>query len=96
MLLFSDSKTGILERENITSLTSRYVTIPIFLLMCYLAGIPLRFLMLFFATGMLTVIITVLPIWESEIVQKDVTLVNLITEPKLRLFLIAVSSCRCI
>lgn len=68
------------------------VYIPIFLLMCYLAGIPLRFLMLFFATGMLTVIITVLPIWESEIVQKDVTLVNLITEPKLRLFLIAVSS----
>ena len=68
------------------------VYIPIFLIMCYIAGIPLRFIMMFFATGVLTVIITVLPIWESEIVQKDITLVNLITEPKLRLFLIAISS----
>lgn len=68
------------------------VYIPIFLLMCYLAGIPLRFLVLFFATGFLTIVITVLPIWESEIIQKDIAWVNLITEPKLRLFIIAVSS----
>ena len=68
------------------------VYIPIFLIMCFFAGIPLRFLALFLATGVLTVVITVLPIWESEIVQKDITIVNILTEPKLRLFMIAVCS----
>lgn len=68
------------------------VYIPIFLIMCYIAGIPLRFIMMFFSIGVLTVVITVLPIWESEIIQKDITLVNLITDSKLRLFIIAISS----
>jgi rod shape determining protein RodA len=68
------------------------VYIPIFLIMCYFAGIPLRFLALFLATGALTVVITVLPIWESEIIQKDIAIVNILTETNLRLFLIAVCS----
>ena len=68
------------------------VYIPVFLIMCFFAGIPLRFLTLFLATGVLTVVITVLPIWESEIVQKDIAIVNILTEPNLRLFIIAVCS----
>ena len=68
------------------------VYIPIFLIMCYFGGIPLRFLALFLATGALTVVITVLPIWESEIIQKDIAIVNILTETNLRLFLIAVCS----
>ena len=68
------------------------VYIPVFLIMCYFAGIPLRFLVLFLATGVLTIVITVLPIWESEIVQKDIAIVNILTETNLRLFLIAVCS----
>ena len=68
------------------------VYIPMFLIMCYMSGIPLRFIMMFFATGVLTVVITVLPIWEAEIVQRDIAFLNLITESKLRFFIIAVSS----
>ena len=68
------------------------VYIPVFLIMCYFAGIPLRFLSLFLATGVLTIVITVLPIWESEIVQKDIAIVNILTEPNLRFFIIAVCS----
>ena len=68
------------------------VYIPVFLIMCFFAGIPLRFLTLFLASVVLTVVITVLPIWESEIVQKDIAIVNILTEPNLRLFIIAVCS----
>ena len=64
------------------------VYIPIFLVMCYMAGMPLRYLMMVFLTGMLTIIFTVLPIWESQILQKDLIWMNILTDQRLRLILI--------
>ena len=64
------------------------VYIPIFLVMCYMAGMPLRYLMMVFLTGMLTIIFTVFPIWESQILQKDLIWMNILTDQRLRLILI--------
>ena len=64
------------------------VYIPIFLIMCFFAGIPLRYIMLCLACGILTIFITVLPVWEANILQKDIKFLNIITENRLRLILV--------
>jgi rod shape determining protein RodA len=64
------------------------VYIPIFLVMCYVAGIPFKYLFIFFACGLLTIFFTVLPIWEAEIYRKTVPIITLLTNMKLRLLLI--------
>lgn len=43
------------------------VYLPIFLVMCFMANIPLRYILLVLGTGLLTIFFTVLPIWHSEI-----------------------------
>lgn len=64
------------------------VYIPIFLLMCFVAGVPIRYLLLVFLFGMLTIIMTVLPVWESQIVKQDIPWVTLFTNFKLRMIVI--------
>jgi rod shape determining protein RodA len=64
------------------------VYIPIFLLMCFVAGVPIRYLLLVFLSGMLTIIMTVLPVWESQIVKQDIPWVTLFTNFKLRMIVI--------
>jgi rod shape-determining protein RodA len=46
------------------------VYIPIFLIMCYVAGIPLRFILYVFCIGLLTIIFTLMPLWEEVILKK--------------------------
>ncbi len=64
------------------------VYFPIFLVMAYVAGIPLRFVMLLFMGGMLTIVFTVLPIWESEIAGHSVRAIKILTNIQLRGILI--------
>lgn len=64
------------------------VYIPIFLIMCFVAEIPLRYIILVFSAGMLTIVFTVLPIWETEILQKNVPLIDVLTNFKLRLIVL--------
>lgn len=64
------------------------VYIPIFLLMCFVAGVPMRYLLLVFLSGMLTIIMTVLPVWESQIVKQDIPWVTLFTNFKLRMIVV--------
>lgn len=64
------------------------VYIPIFLLMCFVAGVPIRYLLLVFLSGMLTIIMTVLPVWESQIVKQDIPWVTLFTNFKLRMIVV--------
>ncbi len=64
------------------------VYIPIFLVMCYVAGIPIKYILMICIGGMLTIVFTVLPIWESEIYRKTVPIISLLTNMKLRLLLI--------
>ncbi len=46
------------------------VYIPILLIMCLMAGIPVRYLMILLLTGIITVVFTILPSWYKEIWQK--------------------------
>ncbi|MGP1586877.1 MAG: rod shape-determining protein RodA [Treponemataceae bacterium] len=66
------------------------VYLPIFLIMCYFAGIPLRYISFCIGVGVFSILFTVLPIWETEILNKDIKFINVITEKRLRFILIAV------
>lgn len=67
------------------------VFIPIFLFMCYMAAFPIRYLVMILATGLLAIIFTVLPIWESEIAKISVPLIGVLTNTKLLLVVIGTS-----
>lgn len=58
------------------------VYIPVFLAMCYFAGIPLRYLGIVFFTGVLSILFTVLPIWEDYIIRREIPLLRILSETK--------------
>jgi rod shape determining protein RodA len=64
------------------------VYIPIFLVMCFVAGFPVRYLGMLFFAGMLTIVLTVLPIWESAIAHQSIPVITVLTNTKLRLLAI--------
>lgn len=64
------------------------VFFPIFLIMCFIAGIPTRYVMMLFMGAVITIIFIVLPIWQSEILKSPVRLIQVLTNIKLRLLLI--------
>jgi rod shape determining protein RodA len=59
------------------------VYLPIFLVMCFMADIPLRYLMLVLCGGLTTLILTVLPIWQTEIFKKTVSVITVLLNYKL-------------
>ena len=61
------------------------VYIPIFLSMCFFADVSKKYLLIFLGVGFSTVMFTVLPIWESEILHKSIPLISVLTMPKLRM-----------
>lgn len=64
------------------------VYIPIFLVMCFIAGIPLRYIMYVLLFGIFTIIFAILPVWNSEISAHPVAAINILTTFKLRFILI--------
>ena len=64
------------------------VYFPIFLAMTFIAGIPVRYILFIFLGGMMTIIFTVLPIWESQIAHHSVIFIRVLTNTTLRLILI--------
>lgn len=68
------------------------VYIPVFLVMCYIANVPKRYILMIFSVGMVTILFTVLPIWEETIAKRDVALLNVLTNMKLRLIIILATS----
>lgn len=64
------------------------VYFPIFLAMTFIAGIPVRYILFVFLSGMMTILFTVLPIWESQIAHHSVIFVRVLTNSTLRLILI--------
>ncbi len=72
------------------------VYIPIFLVMCFIAGIELRYIFLIFATGMLTIIFAVLPIYQSEIAHVNYRAINILISGKLSFVVIAASFAVCL
>ena len=64
------------------------VYIPIFLVMCFVAGVPLLYILLILLAGMLTIIFTVLPIWQADIAKKSFELINVLTNMRIRIIVI--------
>lgn len=65
------------------------VYLPVFIFMCFMADIPLRYIMLVLCGGLATIILTVLPIWETEILHRAVPLIDVLKNTKLLLLVIA-------
>jgi rod shape determining protein RodA len=61
------------------------VYLPIFLAMCFMAGIPLRYLGMVLFGGALTIVFTVLPLWESSIYKHQVPSLRILTETRFTL-----------
>ncbi|MCR5217518.1 rod shape-determining protein RodA [Treponema sp.] len=55
------------------------VFLPIFLFMCFMAGIPLRYLFMIFFTLVLTLVFTVLPTWETQIARRSIPVIHLLS-----------------
>lgn len=64
------------------------VYIPIFIVMCFVAGVPLKFILFVSFTGCLSIFFTMLPVWQSEIVHKSYKVISILTNPKYRFLVI--------
>ena len=65
------------------------VYIPIFLLMCFFAGIPYKYLLYILSFGVLTIVFTILPVWNSEIAKNPFKILAIFTSKKLMTILIS-------
>ena len=63
------------------------VYIPIFFLMCFMAGIPYKYLLFLFGAGVSTIFFTVLPVWNEFIAHNSVAVILLLKNHILRLIL---------
>ena len=64
------------------------VYIPIFLIMCFIAGIPLRFILYVFFLGVLTMVFTLMPLWEETILKKGYIMSNLLKRSQISLIIL--------
>ena len=68
------------------------VYIPIFLVMCFMAGIPLRFLMFVLLFGLGTIFFAILPVWNEYIAVTSHPAISILTTSKLRFLLIGATT----
>lgn len=68
------------------------VYIPIFFIMCFMAGIPHKYLLFLFGTGAATILFTILPVWNEFIAHDSVTLIRVLTNQSLKAILIFASA----
>ena len=71
---------------------SASVYIPIFLVMCFVSGIPIRFLIFVMGAGFVTIFFAILPVWNQYIAKNSVALVASLTNFRLKLILIMASA----
>jgi rod shape determining protein RodA len=67
------------------------VYIPVFLVMCFMAGIPIRYVIFILGIGTGTIFFTILPVWNNVIAKSSLAVIGALTVPKLRLLLIMAS-----
>ncbi len=67
------------------------VYLPIFLFMCFMTAIPIRYIMLVVGIGTTTILFTILPIWQSEIAHRTIPAISILTDRKLSFLVIASS-----
>ena len=85
-LCFFSIPTGLILLQPDLGTASVYI--PIFLFMCFVAGIPLRYILFFLFMGLFTVVLTVLPAWQSMILHKSISLINILVSKKLLLLIL--------
>ncbi|MFI3256881.1 MAG: FtsW/RodA/SpoVE family cell cycle protein, partial [Spirochaetales bacterium] len=64
------------------------VYVPIFLIMIFAAGLPLKYIILVTATSLLTIVFTILPVVQEEIFQNSIAFFRIFTDSGLRLIVI--------
>lgn len=64
------------------------VYFPVFIGMLFAAGIPAAYLGFIILTGVLTIVFTVIPVWQASILQKSIALLNIFTDSRLRIIVI--------
>ena len=67
------------------------VYIPIFLIVCFMAKIPFPYLLYLLSLGIVTIVFTVLPIWNDTIARTSTAVIKVLTDSRLRL-IVSVSS----
>ncbi|MCR4900627.1 MAG: rod shape-determining protein RodA [Treponema sp.] len=68
------------------------VYIPIFLFMCFMADIPIRYILYVTSFGLLTIFFAILPVWNSEIAKNPLAIISILTNIKFRVILIFTTS----
>jgi len=71
------------------------VFIPIFLIVCFIAGIEFRYIIFFFIMGFLTILLTVIPLWQT-LISKQSSIITIIVNSKSLVFSISFSLVLCI
>lgn len=69
-------------------LGSATVYIPIFFLMCFISGIPARYIMFFFGIGTAMIVFTILPVWNEYIAHNSVKIITALVNNKLKYLLV--------
>lgn len=67
---------------------SATVYIPIFIIMCFSSGIPIRFIMFLLGVGTSMIVFTILPVWNEYIAHNSVAIITVLTNFKLKLILL--------
>ena len=62
--------------------------IPIFIIMCFVSGIPVRFIMFILGTGTAMIVFTILPVWNEFIAHNSVVLISALTNFKLKMLIL--------
>lgn len=63
------------------------VYLPVFIIMCFIAGIPVVYILYALLLMCFTIMFAVLPVWNAEIAQTPVALISVLTNFKLRAIL---------
>ncbi|MBQ1709658.1 MAG: FtsW/RodA/SpoVE family cell cycle protein, partial [Treponema sp.] len=63
------------------------VYLPVFIIMCFIAGIPVVYILYALLLMCFTIMFAVLPVWNAEIAQTPVALISVLTNFKLRVIL---------
>lgn len=64
------------------------VYFPIFIVMCFMAGIPISYIMYLLLFAVSTIMFCILPVWNSEIAKTPLKAISILTDFKLRMLLI--------
>ncbi|MBP5520702.1 MAG: rod shape-determining protein RodA [Treponema sp.] len=63
------------------------VYLPIYFVMCFIAGIPIRYIGYVLLFGIFTIFFAILPVWNSEIAVSPLAIITILTNMRLRMVL---------